>query len=675
MTTKSEGTVSRRDAATGFLSALGIVALSSCVERGSEEGSSGAAFDITGTTVCWVDTIANLKTVAHPTSGTTDSKIAVLEGYAAAYDGGGGVFCWDSAAVSEDTGTLIRPTNVATTSPGRWRRLDATMVNAKWFGAKGDGSTNDAAALQATIDVALARSGTVYLPPGTYFTGTQTLTTAALAAGKLRIIGSGKRVSRITRTAGSATTTLDILLTGSSVVEISDLTIDGPTGLGFDNASVGVNWITGDTAHRLRLERISVTGTHDAAVQNSGGGRVELVDCDLEATDACVGMFAPAGTDGGGASLLARGGTWKTPNGDLSTQGSVGLYVHPHVPYTVDGVTFEKIGRYGIYQNGSATDARGPAVATGCRFIECEMAQTKGNGVSNFSGCVVKGTSSLLGSKLNGRVNITGCTFDRGGSIDYGAGAFSDVTVTGCQIIDTPMGVSGATGNRWSIRDTTITITDALTSWLGVSCVDGLADFDNVTFKDETSTLSYQTFVRMTVGAPVVKLKGCKFRDGRGTLSSGIYQAAGTLTIEDCEFVARTTEAIYVQAVMGPNVLDGENNRFLNGAYVFVQSGTQQRLVRRRALNPNTVASVTNVNSNTSEFSQYDTHVVTGTTTIASLTQPYAFVGVVRFVVATGASWALGTGGNIAPKTTSARTAGSVVELLWEPIAARWLEV
>lgn len=45
---------------------------------------------------------------------------------------------------------------------------EENYVNVKWFGAKGDGSTDDTAAIQAAIDVLPGGGGTVSLPGGTY---------------------------------------------------------------------------------------------------------------------------------------------------------------------------------------------------------------------------------------------------------------------------------------------------------------------------------------------------------------------------------------------------------------------------------------------------------------------------------------------------------------------------
>lgn len=50
----------------------------------------------------------------------------------------------------------------------------ATLLSAKTFGAVGDGKTDDTGALQAALDAAAIRKGSVYLPAGEYATGTLT---------------------------------------------------------------------------------------------------------------------------------------------------------------------------------------------------------------------------------------------------------------------------------------------------------------------------------------------------------------------------------------------------------------------------------------------------------------------------------------------------------------------
>lgn len=53
-----------------------------------------------------------------------------------------------------------------------------TIVDVKGYGATGDGVTNDAAAIQAAVDVVhAAGGGTVYYPPGNYILGTTTINT------------------------------------------------------------------------------------------------------------------------------------------------------------------------------------------------------------------------------------------------------------------------------------------------------------------------------------------------------------------------------------------------------------------------------------------------------------------------------------------------------------------
>lgn len=76
------------------------------------------------------------------------------------------------------------------------------IVNVRDFGAKGDGTTPDDAAIQAAIEHVAAigyrthRRGSVYIPPGIYKI-TNTITVPRLGAGFLRIFGEGHLVAAI----------------------------------------------------------------------------------------------------------------------------------------------------------------------------------------------------------------------------------------------------------------------------------------------------------------------------------------------------------------------------------------------------------------------------------------------------------------------------------------------
>lgn len=61
---------------------------------------------------------------------------------------------------------------------GQWGALNGELANVRDFGAKGDGTTNDAAAIQAALDAVPTTAptgGIVFLPPGTYNLGTTSL--------------------------------------------------------------------------------------------------------------------------------------------------------------------------------------------------------------------------------------------------------------------------------------------------------------------------------------------------------------------------------------------------------------------------------------------------------------------------------------------------------------------
>ena len=74
-----------------------------------------------------------------------------------------GFFYYDASdtASTDNGGTVIVSGNGK-----RWKRLFDGAVNVKWFGAKGDGVTDDTAAIQAAIDSCVLGEKALYFPSG-----------------------------------------------------------------------------------------------------------------------------------------------------------------------------------------------------------------------------------------------------------------------------------------------------------------------------------------------------------------------------------------------------------------------------------------------------------------------------------------------------------------------------
>lgn len=109
-----------------------------------------------------VDSIADLKA---RTDEPGDGDLVEVLGYYTPGDQGGGSFYWDASSTDTDNGgTIIKVTSIAT---GRWLRLYEGDIYARWFGAKGDGVTDDTTYIEAIETFAPTR---VNLDGGTYDT-------------------------------------------------------------------------------------------------------------------------------------------------------------------------------------------------------------------------------------------------------------------------------------------------------------------------------------------------------------------------------------------------------------------------------------------------------------------------------------------------------------------------
>ncbi|MGJ0507558.1 MAG: glycosyl hydrolase family 28-related protein [Methylocystis sp.] len=149
------------------------------VQAAAVASQTSSPIDRQTSEVARVMTLAGLRVIEpSPASEIT------LSGYHAPGDGGEGMFRGVTGAKPgsyvDNGGTVILPKGG--NGSAAWIRLHSGPVNVRWFGAKGDGVTNDQPAIQAAIDWVIYRKkvqpapigpypdGVVYFPSGVYVT-------------------------------------------------------------------------------------------------------------------------------------------------------------------------------------------------------------------------------------------------------------------------------------------------------------------------------------------------------------------------------------------------------------------------------------------------------------------------------------------------------------------------
>lgn len=97
-----------------------------------------------------------------------------------------------STLVTADTakGMYVAPASDTSGASGAWvRQRESLIVNPLWFGAKGDGVTDDTAAIQAAENMRASVGGELIFPPGTYQISATNITVNRANGGKWRGIG------------------------------------------------------------------------------------------------------------------------------------------------------------------------------------------------------------------------------------------------------------------------------------------------------------------------------------------------------------------------------------------------------------------------------------------------------------------------------------------------------
>ena len=202
-------------------------------------------------------------------TGTTTNVYIVASGIA-------GNFKYDS---SDTTSTDNGGTIIVSSNGKRWKRQYSGYISVFWFGAKGDGVTDDYQAIQAAITVAFVNNiGTVMLPSGTfnvskplYLYGSDNYIRAGV-----RLVGAGVKATTIKKTGNGTTSdgswygTIDAVLilspypapvsatptTGTYNVEFSNLTLAG-----FDTSPNDYGVYSKDDFGQIKSSRVCIQGT------------------------------------------------------------------------------------------------------------------------------------------------------------------------------------------------------------------------------------------------------------------------------------------------------------------------------------------------------------------------------------------------------------------------------
>lgn len=268
------------------------------------DGSALAYVDLVTTTDSKAATFATLALLtAIAAADLSDNTAYATMGYNAAGDHGLASYRYEPLATDTAVaGMVIDPTN----ADGRLKRNYDYSVSVKWTGATGDGTTNDAAAIQAAMDwVSNTGGGTVYFPPGTYAVATQlTLRSNVLlqGAGRASVI---KRTANVTLFDGACTgggldrLTIegqrDTIGGGTQTFGPSIVSDYSLTNCYFNNCNEFLiyegakGWlVSGNTFYRSKALVLGVGGQTSTPNVNSEEHRIVLnrfLDCENEALD------------------------------------------------------------------------------------------------------------------------------------------------------------------------------------------------------------------------------------------------------------------------------------------------------------------------------------------------------------------------------------------------------
>jgi hypothetical protein len=217
---------------------------------------------------------------------------ALVTGRVTENDGAGGLFFYDASdATSTNLGTVFKPA----ASDGRWLRQYSGVLNVKWFGAVGDGTTDDTAEIQAAVDLAATGTGYttsrgigVFLPKGVF----KVSSTINLKAG-VSVTGESRESSIIT--SFTAADVLKFDATGvpflNQAISFEEFSIyQDSSVVASSGAGINLGSSTTDSAITFTLKNVLIKGTFNGLrTQQIQAGNVDNLQVREAVNDGYLG--------------------------------------------------------------------------------------------------------------------------------------------------------------------------------------------------------------------------------------------------------------------------------------------------------------------------------------------------------------------------------------------------
>jgi len=292
----------------------GTIAASIVREGGAELGGKYAASNAQSNWVFASNTSVAASNTAYWSSNNGSNLLslaAASNAYAASNSQSNWVFASNTALWGSNNGSNLLSLAAASTayaasngqSNWNWTSNQVSIVNAKSYGALGDGSTDDSAAIQAALNSSF---GTVFLPPGTYICGARidipvnkalqgyaksnTILKRKAAANIDAIVrlSSGGSIRSLTvdgnhPNIGSASNhCYGILSYSNNDIGLRDLVVRDTYGIG-----VGLNYIKGAIINSVN---VLTTANYQPGFWVSNSKSVTMADC-LAASNALDGLL------------------------------------------------------------------------------------------------------------------------------------------------------------------------------------------------------------------------------------------------------------------------------------------------------------------------------------------------------------------------------------------------